>query len=180
MEYKEYVGFLDCQGVVSDTKLRATNGVMYTETLFEETISSRMKKAGHEAIYSLRECPVSDLPSAYQIYINSTDETEAALKLVGSLAHWRKLCNLKWFISGRPEISFEGVLQWRKDMWERDRSESKKVLIGLCKSGNVTAARALHKMASEDLSALAKTTKPQSPVVDIEPDDGLGFLDNKG
>lgn len=177
--YKLYTGFLDCDGELIRDKLRGSNGVQLTEALFEETCASaRAKCPTFQALYSLREYPTVDIPSAYQIYIHAVDETEAALKLVGSLAHWKKLCSLKWFLTGRKDVGFEGLIQWRQDMWERDRSAAKKVLIRLATEGNVTAARTLDKLASDELARLNKLTLPSSPKSSEV--DGLDFLDEIG
>ena len=176
--YKAYIGFSNSDVDQIRAKLRGSNGVQLTEALFEETcISARNKDPNFQALYSLKEYPTSNTPSAYQIYINSVDETEAALKLVGSLSHWRKLCSLKWFLTGRKDVGFEGLLQWRQDMWERDRSSAKKVLIKLAAEGNVTAARTLDKLASDELIRLNKITPPSSAKTD---NDGLDFLDHLG
>lgn len=156
MNYEDYVGFKGVTAEEARDKLRSSNGVQYTEALFEETISPTMKAKGVEPIYSLKEFPTSSLPSAYQIYMNSTDEIDAAQKLVGSLGHWRKLVSLNWFLNGKGDLGFDGILQWRKDMFDRDRSSAKMVLMKAIKEGNINAAKALDKMASDNLQALAK------------------------
>ena len=124
------------------------SGRCRTESLFTEVIqpSSRAK---YDPLYSLKCHDSRGLPSAYLVYMSSIDETDAAMKLVGSLHHWRKLCKLKWFMTGRPGTGFEGLECWREDMSARDQSESKRVLLQLCKEDNVTAARALDKLAKE-------------------------------
>lgn len=178
--YKSYTGFLNSDVEKIRTKLRGSNGVQLTEALFEETCTSaKSKDPNFQALYSLKEYPTTNTPSAYQIYIHSVDETEAAMKLVGSLSHWRKLCSLKWFLTGRKDVGFEGLLQWRQDMWERDRSAAKKVLIKLASEGNVTAARTLDKLASDELIRLNKISLPSNKPVSVD-NDGLDFLDHLG
>lgn len=178
MNYKEYRGFIDATSEDVRSQLRSSNGIQYTETLFEETFNNRLANKDYKPLYSLKEHPTNDLPSSYQIYMASVDETEAALKLVGSLSHWKKLCSLRWFIFGRPEVGFEGLNSWRKDMWDRDKSAAKKVLMKLSSEGNVTAARALHKMASEDLITLSQLPKPNiGKGKDTDVADDFGFLD---
>lgn len=75
--------------------------------------------------------------------MSSIDERDAALKIVGSMSHWRKLCNLNWFMVGRVECQFEGLTQWRLDMAARDATEARRVLQEQMKDNNVTAARAV-------------------------------------
>lgn len=184
MDYENYTGFTNAKAESIRDKLRSSNGIQYTEALFEETFHGNVADKTHKPIYSLKEFPLNNTPSAYQIYMNSVDETEAAIKLVGSLGHWRKLCSLKWFLYGRKEIGFDGILQWRQDMWERDRSAAKKVLMRLSSEGNVTAARSLDKLASDELIRLNKIVPPtnQQGGVENKPktDDGLSFLDELG
>lgn len=157
-DYTTYQGFKDASPEEIRDKLRASNGVQITEALFEETIQGSSRQS-FEPIYTLRDYEYKGKPSAYYIYINSIDEADAALKLVGSLAHWRKLCSLKWFIKGRKEVGFEGLSQWREDMKNRDRTFAKNVLLTEAKLGNVTAARALEKWARDDKSALDKSSE---------------------
>ena len=75
--------------------------------------------------------------------MNSIDETDAAIKIVGSLKNWRKLCKLKWFMNGDVTISFDGILNWRLDMAARDITLAKRILLESAKKGNVTAAKRL-------------------------------------
>lgn len=183
MDYENYTGFTNARAEDIRDKLRSSNGIQYTEALFEETFHGKVADKTHKPLYSLKEYPTSETPSAYQIYMNSVDETDAAIKLVGSLSHWRKLCSLRWFLHGRKDCGFEGILQWRQDMWDRDRSAAKKVLMRLSSEGNVTAARSLDKMASDELIRLNKLTPPtqeggQSGKAAV--DDGLAFLDELG
>lgn len=130
------------------TILVDVRGVRRTETLFAETITASSAER-YEPIYTLREQDKDGLPSAYRIYMESIDEADAALKLVGSYSHWRKLCGLKWFMEGRPEVGFEGLNQWREDMRARDATAAKLALMTLAQSGNVTAANTLLKESTK-------------------------------
>jgi hypothetical protein len=98
-------------------------------------------------LYSLRDHDGNGLPSAYLIYMTSTDEYDAATKLVGSMRHWRKLLNATWFMEGNPSKGFEGLNQWRLDMADRDASQGKSALIKQMKKGDTSAARKLLDMA---------------------------------
>lgn len=117
-------------------------GAHKTESLFVETIQGHVAKK-YEPLYSLRDYDHKGYPSAYQIYMDSVDEYEAAMTLLGSMTHWRKLCSLKWFIEGRPECQFDGLASWRLDLEARDHSTAKKTLIEEAENGSVAAARAL-------------------------------------
>lgn len=135
-DYKEYRGFLEDDKAV----LKDPRGVQRTETLFHGINRLEHK---YPSLYSLTEEEKRGLPSAYYIYMNSVDETEAALKLVGTIKHWRKLCNLKWFMNGEMRFGFEGILKWREDMAMRDISLAKEVLMTNAKKGDTAAARKL-------------------------------------
>jgi hypothetical protein len=95
------------------------------------------------SLYSLAEDEKRGLPSAYQIYMNSIDEHDAALKLVGSHRHWRKLCSLKWFMEGAPDWGYDGLVRWRIDMVNRDRSLAKGILLANTKKGDTPSAKRL-------------------------------------
>lgn len=178
--YKEFTGFRDAEPDEIKSKLRAPNGLKLTEALFVETIQAP-SRANYSPLYSLREYENAGLPSAYLIYLHAIDETDAALKLVGSLSHWRRLCDLNWFIHGRREIGFEGLAQWRQDKAVRDRTYARQQLIKQAKDGNVTAARALEKMATDEFNAAEKlkSSKPgkKGSSGSSEEIEGLEFLD---
>lgn len=135
-------------------QLRFGNNVQGTQALFVEFNNE-------DAPYTLKPHDVSKgdktYISAYQVFMNSVDEGEAALKLVGSYGHWRKLCNLKWFKEGITEYGFEGLNQWRADMQTRDKTTAKRRLIQAAESGNVPAQRYLYELGGKPTKAKAKT-----------------------
>lgn len=142
INYKEYKGFQDPS---RDRKeLLDVRGAFRTESLFRESIQTQSRRAGYDPFYSLRDYEHKGFVSAYQIYMNSIDERDAALKLVGSMLHWRKLLKLRWFMNGRVNTGFEGISQWREDMSQRDATEAKRVILEQCSDNNVTAARTLN------------------------------------
>jgi hypothetical protein len=152
MKNGDYEGFKNSSDL---SELRDSRGVQRTESLFVEVSQTKDK---YEPLYSLKSWNSRGYPSAYLIYMGCVDETEAALKLVGSLSHWRKLCKLRWFLKGRPEHGFEGLESWRQDMADRDASEAKRVILQECRNGNVTAARALDKLAKDSSKSIPKPT----------------------
>lgn len=147
--YKDYQGFKEVAPQEARQVLRANNGVQITEALFVETIQ-RAASEKIEPLYTLKEYDHKGKPSAYQIYISSIDEADAAMRLVGGMSHWKKLCKLKWFVRGRKEIGFDGLDQWREDMKSRDRTLAKSIVLKQVQEGNVAAARTLEKWASDD------------------------------
>lgn len=141
-------------------------GALKTELLFQETIKPD-RLENYSPLYTLKEND-TDLPSAYKIYMGSTDEYEAAMRLLGSMRHWRRLCGLKWFMDGVPMSGFDGLKSWRKDMELRDKSKSKKQLMEAAEAGVVSAQRALY--LSDNPVKAAKLTKSERKIDQTETD----------
>lgn len=121
----------------SDPILFDVRGHRRTASLFKE----KTQDQNCPPIFSLKDYD-SDLPSAYLIYMSAADEYDAAMKMVGSMAHWRKLLNLTWFMEGEAEASFAGLDSWRQDMAARDASLAKQVLMDKLKNDeDVNAAK---------------------------------------
>jgi hypothetical protein len=132
-------------------EFRASNGIQKTQALFYEFQNK-------DAMYSLREQEFTSragktYQSVYEIYMDSADEYEAAMKIVGNMSHWRKLCGLDWFLNGKVmghtnnTYQLSGLKQWREDMRARDESVSKGQLITEAEGGNVAAMRYLNESA---------------------------------
>lgn len=135
-------------------------GALKTELLFAETIKpDRLDR--YTPIYSLKEQD-GEYPSAYKIYMSSADEYEAAMRLLGSMRHWRRLCGLQWFMNGVPTGGFDGLRSWRKDMEMRDKSKAKKQLMEAAESGVVSAQRAL--FLTEPSAKAKKLTKSEQKI----------------
>lgn len=111
------------------SEVRAPTGQRLTEALFKETLSAHSWKAGYRPLYTLKEEPTKEgLPSAYQIYMDSKTEYDAAIALVGSYSHWNHLLELSWFMDGIPDVGFYGVKAWREEKRAREASEGYKVI----------------------------------------------------
>lgn len=130
-------------------------GALKTELLFVETIKAE-RLENYSPLYTLKETS-GDLPSAYQMYMSSTDEYEAAMKILGSMRHWRRLCGLKWFMEGIPMSGFDGLKSWRKDMEMRDKSKAKRQLMDAAEAGVVSAQRALYLSETQAKKRLTKS-----------------------
>ena len=175
MDYKDFEGYIRVHPN-DRTHLRDARCQYRTGSLFIETIQGTSKDK-YTPEYSLKDYDGRGFISAYQIYMHSIDESEAAMKLVGSLAHWRKLCKRAWFINGLAAHSFEGIASWREDMAARDRTLAKRTILQQCELGNVTAARTIEKMAGE-ISESAAVKKPLQLVP--ESDAVVKLLDRLG
>lgn len=154
-------------------KLKAGMNNDATQALFYEF------PTGKEATYTLKNDDVMYKDklrvSAYQVYMHSVDEYDAAIKLVGSMKHWRKLCNLKWFMQGMPEHSFEGLESWREDMALRDASLAKKQLQESALGGNVNAQKILYGSVEKPK---AKAKPEETPEAKEKADQVLGIVES--
>lgn len=141
-------------------------GVYRTESLFKETIRPIVAES-YDPVYTIKEKD-NEYPSMYRIYMESVDEYDAAMKLVGSMAHWEKLCALKWFKTGRTEVGFRGLDAWREDMRQRDLSYAKAKLKKAADNGDITATRKLHDIASKKTPR--KVGRPEKEVSEVKDD----------
>lgn len=153
-------------------KLKVGQNNDATQALFYEF------PTGKNATYTLKNDDVMYKDqlrvSAYQVYMHSVDEYDAAIKLVGSMKHWRKLCDLKWFMEGMPEHSFEGLESWREDMALRDASLAKKQLQESAMSGNVNAQKILYGSTEKK----PKVNKEETPESKKKTADVLGIVES--
>lgn len=138
-----------------------------TKSLFAEVPTRGQVENGLLPVYSLQEedrwwtvpdySPISPgeeiwLPSAYLIYLSSTDEYEASLKLVGSTKAWEKMVvNSKWFTEGLGY--YKTLEEWREDMRQRDEWIAKKALIQAAQEGNAAAAKSLKEYSKKKQTA---------------------------
>jgi len=172
MNYEEFVGF---KKKGSNSPLKTGNGYP-TRALFIDHLSS----SEFEPLYTMQPHEVQKggktYPSAYQVYMHSVDEYDAAMKLVGNMTHWRKLMGCDWFMKGGIANIASGLEDWRKDMQERDKSAAKKTLIEAQADGNVTAARYLHELGGKvQVKKTKKEVKQPKPGADV-----LSLVKNRG
>lgn len=127
---------------VSLDSLRDSMG-RYRMNLFAEFNKRNWDK--YPPVYTMYDVDKRGLISARRVYMESTDEYEAAIKLLGSWQHWQKLCNNESFMNGpnKPE-GWEGLLAWRKEKELRDKSRARELLWEAAEAGNVTAQRTLY------------------------------------
>ncbi len=152
--YNNFEGFSDITSDKSD--LRDVRGHPRTKSLF---IDNKPDTSLNETYYTLREYEREGYPSAYIVYMTSVDEADAAMKLVGNMSHWEKLCKAKWFLEGSDPIGHRGIISWRRDMAARDETSAKRSLIQEAEMGNVTAAKALHQYAAQAAKQKAQVKK---------------------
>ena len=137
-DYKNYRGFAWPEADISVLRAPKKGNTFLTSSLFRE---SNKTEGAYPAFYTLAEEEMDGLPSAYQIYMHSADEYEAAIKLVGSIKHWKRLCESAWFMDGRCTVNHTGLNSWREDMKLRDASLAKRTVMDQISKGNVSAAQ---------------------------------------
>src|SRR5690554_4992744 len=124
------------------------NGLYRTDSMFVERIAKRHKNQGTKPVYCLSERQDhKDCPRLYNVFINSADEYDFAIKAFGAKAHLDKLKDVKWFMEGwQGCLTFRGYNAWLEDMRDRDASLGKKILIEKATDGDVNAAKKLIDM----------------------------------
>lgn len=146
------------------------NGRFLSRAIFWE-LSPPERREKFPPLYMLGVRPNHGLPSAYQIYMESIDEYDAAIKLVGNMKNWRTLCNASWFMDGDARVGHEGLKNWRLDMEARDKSLAKRQLQVKAEEGSVQAMVKVYNISPADARKLkkekVKKEKPDAKVVDI-------------
>jgi len=129
----------------SDPVLFDSRGARRTASLFLETTTDLT----YPPVLTLRDFEKNGLPSAYNMYMNSDTEYDAAIKMVGCMTHWRMLMTKKWFMDGDPERHFSGLTQWRLDMQARDATQAMSVIKDAVANGDKQAAQFLLNYATK-------------------------------
>ena len=111
-------------------------GSLLTLGLFYE---HRHQTPNQNAVYTLRDTDWKGFKSMYLIYMDEDSEYEAAMKLLGSWPHWKKLCECTWF---KPYLK-----NWRTEREIKEAVIGKKTIIEAAKEGNVAAAKELVNQA---------------------------------
>ena len=144
-------------------KLFTANGVFCHKAMFFE-MSNPTTRDKYPCLFTLKPREYKGLPSAYQVYIDSIDEYDAAQKLCPNMNVWEQLCEKKWFLDGAdPQMkTFEGLTVWRERMKARDASKALEVLQNNAASGDTTSAKAL--LANTKTKApVGRKTKKETP-----------------
>ncbi len=117
-----------------------------------------------DPVFTVKDYDFNGCKSAYNLYINSIDEYDAAMKMVGSMSHWRKLIATPWFLEGDPDIQFMGLAQWRRDMAARDASVARQLLMENIKKGDMGAAKFMLTYATKgDIAGTDPKKKQKVP-----------------
>ena len=82
------------------------------------------------------------------------------------MRHWRKLCNLKWFMEGRIDRFFDGVKSWREDKKQKDISAAKALLHKAVNAGDIGATKKLLDVAIGKKNPVGRPRKETGKPVD--------------
>ena len=149
---KDFEGFSDPDK--DRSILKAADGG-YRQNIFLDFNTST--HGVNKPLYTMRELPSKGLPSAYLIYMTSSSEYEAAMKLVGSWQHWEKLCKSRPFMEGTEDAGqWSGLQAWRKEKEIKDRAIAYNQLRVNAATGNVQA----QKMLYEGIKAAYRRGRP--------------------
>ena len=157
MKYETFKGFQDEE--IDLSVLTDKQGRLRTASLFSETVAFGVEEK-YPPLYTLRNRDYNGLPSAYLIYMASVDEFDAAIKLVGSMAHWRRLLETPWFLKGNDKTTWEGLEIWRQDMALRDMSTAKRELISSAGKHDTSSARKLFDIANDVMAPKKPVGRP--------------------
>lgn len=153
-KYITYVGFSDPakdRSILKDTIGRYRTNIFYE---FNKT-----RHEDYPPLYTMRETEWRGLDSAYQIYMHSESEYEAAIKLVGSWNHWQRLLKCKPFVDGEKDGGqWVGIEQWRAEKETRDKALAYNQLKINAAQGNVQA----QKMILDGPKDSAKRGRPSN------------------
>lgn len=149
-------------------RLLADNGIQLTKGLFREW----GKDCGPYTMYPRnRFIDGKEFISAYLVYMDSVNEYEAAMRLVGDMNHWRKLTEVDWFRNGvhnGTQFITPGLLSWREDHRMKREAKALKALQAAQDNGSVPAAKYLHELSSKVVNGKKKPSQSEEEVKEIK------------
>ena len=151
------------------SKYKADNGIQLTQGLFYEWNKP-------DAPYTLRSEDYTsrkgvEYKSVSAIYRQCDSEYDAAMKIVESWEHWKKLCSLPWFATGHVTASglrYQGLVDWKEEQDLRKKAEAESVLMDMIKEGNVTAAKFIFEQNNKTRAGRPETKKPKIKNSNVE------------
>lgn len=126
---------------------------LFKETCFNDNLTP---------VYTLNDEDKDGYPSAKKIYLEQRDPTEyrAAIALVGSQEHWKRLCECEWF---QPYLE-----DWRKELDTLLVSEALSAIVNIAKQETSTGLAAAKFLAEKGWKEKNKNTKGRPSKDDIQ------------
>ena len=144
---------------------KSSSGQALTQGLFYEWNNP-------DAIYTMRDSGLSPVYVArsgkeYQslpyIFRNSNSEYDCAIDTLGSWEHWKKLCNLEWFMTGAiMNTQLSGLNDWRVEKELAEESKAKQVLMQAIEDGDIQAAKFIYDKKTK--ATTVKAGRPEKKV----------------
>lgn len=151
-------------------KFKAENGIQLTQGLFYEWNKPEAPYTLRSEDYTSRKGVTYKSVSA--LYRSCNSEYEAAILIVESWEHWKKLCSLDWFVNGHittAGLKYQGLNDWKEEQELRKKAESEDVLMSMVKEGNVTAAKFMFEQhGKQTTKGRPETKKPKMPASNVE------------
>ena len=140
---------------------KSSTGQALTQGLFYEWNNPdapfTMRDTGLEPQYTARSGKT--YVSIPHLFRNSNSEYDCAIEVLGSWEHWKKLCNLDWFMTGAiMNTQLSGLNDWRIEKELAEESKAKEVLMHAIENGDIQAAKFIY-----DKKTKATTTKAGRP-----------------
>ncbi len=130
-------------------KTHYTDGTPFHGIFREIPMSGQIEKEKMYPLYTTEEYD-TDLPSAHKIYMNSENEYDAAIKLVGSYRFWINM--VKTCVKIRRVVD-----EWRDEKLLKDQSIARALLWRAAEDGNVAAAKVLYESRKEEADKKARS-----------------------
>ena len=166
--------------------IRDRRGCYFINGLFIDVCEdSTLKNYGYKLPYTLRtrDYEGTDIKgniiiykSLYQIYMDSRDEYQFAMRAFNSYQQFNLLLNYDWFIEGRSKKAFAGINGWREEKEARDKSVNLKRITELADMGNVQSIKLLEERY-KDTKPKEKGTPQEKQRALKESEEVKGYLD---
>lgn len=176
MDHADYICYTGFESPDADRSVLKDTIGRYRTNIFYEFNKARQED--YPPLYTMREDEWKGLPSAYRIYMTSDSEYEAAMKLVGSWAHWLRLLKCKPFLNGGEDLGiWMGLEQWREEKAIQEKASAYNQLKLSAVGGNVQAQKIIlegdkaSKRGKPSKAEVAKAAAKQAEVDDQIKDD---------
>ena len=147
------------------SEYKSSTGVAFTQALFYEWNNPdavfTMRDSGLSPVYVARSG--KEYQSLPYIFRNSNSEYDCAIDTLGSWEHWKKLCNLEWFMTGAiMNAQLSGLNDWRVEKELAEESKAKKVLMQAIEKGDIQAAKFIYDKKTK--ATTVKAGRPEKKV----------------
>lgn len=130
------------------TSLASGKGMFHKSLIHEIRIlmGHYERYRGKPIFFTMRDYEYKGFVSLKQIYMNSVDEYDCAMKAFNSWDNWVYLLKDQYFMNGpgKTKNNWAGIAQWREEKRLSDQSMAKRTVIDLAARGNFAAAKMLY------------------------------------